>query len=199
LELPAKLHGMQPVAEQDVVRTMVASYVALLDAKGDPFSLTPVRNGRRIALVWHMLKGHYVWGQAPQLLRLPAAPSARFTWLRTLAGNAQVPVHDHDLLAGRKVPFAQRLCRKCAQEAVGDELHVLLHCPATQAIRQDFADCLQWRDSLPEFLMANDFCDQLPDFVHTAMAAYSHAVEVSPDELPILQLMQQLRGRVDRA
>jgi hypothetical protein len=198
LDIPTKLHNMQPIAEPDVVRAMVASYASLLNGMGDPFSLVPMRNGRRIALVWHMLRSHYVWGQAPPLLRLPSTSSTCFVWLRMLAGNAQVPVHDHALLHGRKVPFAQRWCRKCAQEAVGDELHVLLHCPATAAIRQDFADCLQWRDSLPEFLMAN-LCEQLPDFVHTAITAYSHAVDVHPDEIPLWQLMQQLRTRVDRA
>jgi hypothetical protein len=197
LDIPAKLHDKQPIAEGDVVRAMVAAYVSLLDAKGDPFSVSPLRNGRRIALVWRMLKGHYVWGQVPLLLRLPAEASVRFTWLRTLAGNARVPVHDHALLHGRRVPFAQRVCRKCAQDTVGDELHVLLHCPATQAIRQDFADCLQWRDSLPEFLMAN-LCYQLPGFVHTAMTAYAHAADVHPDDLPLRQLAQQLRTRAVR-
>jgi hypothetical protein len=197
LGIPAKLHDMQPISERDVVRAMVASYVSLLDSKGDPFSLTNLCTGRRIALVWHMLKANYVWGQPPQLLRLPADASARLTWLRVLAGNARVPVHDHDMLHGRKVPFAQRLCKKCAQETVGDELHVLLHCPATHAIRQDFSDCLQWRDSLPDFLSAN-MCDKLPGFVHTAMVAYTHAVDVNPDEMPLVQLMQQLQGHVPR-
>jgi hypothetical protein len=197
LDIPTKLHDMQPIAEQDVVRAMVASYTALLNAKGDPFSLAPLRNGRRIALVWHMLKGHYVWGHTPQLVRLPADGSTRWAWLRTLAGNAQVPVHDHVLLRGRHVPFAQRLCPKCAQETVGDELHVLLHCPATQAIRHDFADCLQWRDCLPEFFVAN-MCGDLPSFVHTAMMAYTHAPVVHPDEMPLRQLALQLRSRVQR-
>jgi hypothetical protein len=197
LDVPAKLHAMQPIAERDVVRTMVASYISLLDAKGDPFSIAPLRDGRRIALVWRMLRGHYVWGQTPHLLRLPAEAAARFTWVRVLAGNARIPVHDYALLHGRKVPFAQRWCCKCAQETVGDELHVLLHCPATAAIRHEFADCLQWRDSLPEFLMAN-VCDELPSFVHTAMTAYAHAADVDPDDLPIHQLRQQLQHRVER-
>jgi hypothetical protein len=197
LDIPSKLHGMQPISERDVVRALVASYVSLLDGKGDPFSLAHLRKGRRIALVWHMMKANYVWGQPPRLMRLPCDASVRFTWLRVLAGNAKVPVHDHDMLHGRTVPFAQRWCSKCAQETVGDELHVLLHCPATQAIRQDFSDCLQWRDSLPDFLSAN-MCDSLPGFVHTAMAAYAHAVDVIPDEMPLLQLLQQLRCRVPR-
>jgi hypothetical protein len=176
----------------------VTAYVSLLDAKGDPFSLAPLRTGRRIALVWRLLKGQLVWGQVPHLLRLPVEPSARFTWLRTLAGNAQIPVHDHALLQGRRVPFAQRWCCKCAQETVGDELHVLLHCPATQAIRQDFADCLQWRDSLPDFLLANVSEQHLPGFVHTAMMAYAHAADVLPEDLPLRQLIHQLRSRAVR-
>jgi hypothetical protein len=198
LHIPETLHDMQPIAERDVVRTMVADYTGLLNAKGDPFGLAPLRNGRRIALVWHMLKGHYVWGQVPQLMRLPSASCAHLNWLRMLAGNARVPVHDHSYLGGRRIPFAERWCHKCAQETVGDELHVLLHCPSTQAIRDDFADCLQWRVSLPDFLMAN-VCDRLPDFIHTALTAYACAVDVNPDELPLQQVMRQLQRRVPRA
>ena len=94
-------------------------------------------------------------------------------------------------------PHAKSTARRFSP-AVGDELHVLLHCPATQAARAEFADCLQWRDSLPAFLAAN-VCDQCPEFVHAAMVGYTVAATVDDMEMALQQLHMGLVGRFHRA
>jgi Reverse transcriptase (RNA-dependent DNA polymerase)/Endonuclease-reverse transcriptase len=197
LGIPDLVHARQPLSEQAIMRAQVASYTSLLDGKGDPFSLAHQGKGRRIALVWQCLKPRHVWGQVPGLLRLKLEPHVRFMWLRFLAGNATIPVHDYNVLRGN-VPFGQRLCGKCVWSSVGDELHVVLHCPATQHVRDAFVDGLQWKDSLPAFLAAN-VCDMCPEFVHNVMVGYAAAPIVDEEAMPLLALRLGLVGRVDRS
>ena len=196
LGIPDLVHAGQPIPERDVAQAQVASYISLLDGKGDPFSLAHHGKGRRVALVWHCIKAHHIWGQVPRLLCLKMEPHTRFEWLRFLAGNATIPVHDYNVLRGG-VPFSERVCRKCVWSSVGDELHVVLHCPATQPIRAACVDSLQWKDSLPALLAAN-VCDKCPAFVRDVMAAYKAAPIVDEDEMTLLQLQLGRAGRVDR-
>ena len=71
LGVPDRLHAGQPLHECDVVAAQTATYSALLDSKGDPFTVQPRGGGRRIALVWHMLKQGYAWGSTPNVVHLP--------------------------------------------------------------------------------------------------------------------------------
>ena len=69
-------------------------------------------------------------------LRLRLTLAQLFKVLRFQLGYSQLPV---TIGQRRRVRRRKRFCRCCNQGALGDELHVLFECPATEAARAPFA------------------------------------------------------------
>ena len=148
-----------PVDEPRVMQALMQAYHLLLGSKGAPFALTPCPT-RKIAYAYAMFNTCLTTNRhnkraVPRLVSFADSIPAplRTTWLRTLAGNAQVPARDYTCV--RMAPYAERFCIKCCEGQVADEVHVFLKCCATANVRARFAGSLVWCDGFPTFINTN--------------------------------------------
>ena len=145
-----KLVQGQPLDESTILQLLENEYARQLLSLGDP--LDDSCDNRRTAFVYRMIHGQL--GQQPPFLKWRLPAPVRRVWLQFCSASAAVPVHT---LRVRNVPFADRLCSMCSEGVVGDEQHVLLHCPATEPARLLHADKLNFESSSLQTFIATNF------------------------------------------
>jgi hypothetical protein len=160
------LSSLRPIDHSMVTACVQQSYMDLLASFGDP--LVEFCPKRRIATTYRLMVLGSL-GRRVRSVSWDVPPIVRATWYQFLACSSAIPVHD---LSGVK-PFTQRLCTKCTHLAVANETHILFHCVATQATRQQFLNVLDWSHApaLGAFLDDNapDICAW---FVFSALKQY---------------------------
>ena len=61
-------------------------------------------------------------------------------FLQFRLGSHQLPIVTGRYSGGHHVPRVDRICSHCGPGTLADELHVVLHCPLLQPLRQRYAD-----------------------------------------------------------
>jgi len=183
------------VQEGDVMGALLAKYLTVLRAMGNPFDSQACRH-RKIAFSWHVLGcvATFSWQRVPRIVAAPLPDIVRTSWLRMLAGNAFIPARHYTHTV---VHYSQRLCSKCTMAEVADESHVLLRCPATSHVRQRVRSQLLWPQQLVAFLHNNRSAwSTVAHFVYYAMVAYQLAPTADLDDMPLHQRRLLLHQRL---
>jgi hypothetical protein len=101
----------------------------------------------------------------------------RLSWMNFMVANSPIPARSCRF---DRVPFRQRVCSKCDMHSLGDEAHVMLHCPVTQHIRDEYAAKLALNHSdIRSFLHANQKQEAVAEFVHKVLQVYSSEAQVA--------------------
>ena len=175
------LTQLQPIPERELLTALQGTYHQRMQDIGNPLSPAPLRKGRRCALTYHLLYGQLQWGEVPRCVRTYAPPHAKHAWVSLLAATANVPVRDY---AARRRDGLHRpehyhrvTCKKCVSNAIADEEHALLHCPATTHIRRRFPTVVRQGSNLRTFVQAHSwpFPTIAPFFVLACLTAYNAA------------------------
>ena len=167
------LPALMMLDEQRILDALMTRNDNFLDSLGNPFHIRPCEK-RKIAYTHRVMDHHRVWGEIPPYLKLHTDHHIQHTWHKLLAGHSLVAFRGYHWLS--RYRFHERICDRCLSGRVGDERHVLLTCPGTQATRAQFRGSLRWCRDLPRFLHMNWGRDELVEFVHTCIESYRRAV-----------------------
>jgi hypothetical protein len=169
-----------PATPVPTIKTLVQNATSAFEARltdfGDPLQVGPCLH-RKIALHYRcMWPGR--WARKPWYLWCNMPEKVRQSWIKFVSCNAEVP--SQSLVWGdNAVDFAMRICRKCNSGEVANELHVLLHCPATASVRDTFRSRLCWPQPLclDMFLRSNTHLT-CAIFVHVVLHVYNARPDV---------------------
>lgn len=148
-----------PCHEKLIITALLDKYSAQLNAMGSPADVACLH--RRTAFVWQNVVTCQLHTRPPGVGWDLPRDVAR-SWHLFLAGGAPFPVH-----AAQHQPYVLRLCSFCTLQAVGDEHHVVLDCPALAHVRDAFRRRLGFAPvTLVCFLYDNQCSGALPHYLH---------------------------------
>ena len=79
------------------------------------------------------------FSQHRRYCQLPVSGRRMQRFLQFRLGSHQLPIVLGRFAGAQHVAKANRVCTHCGSAAVADELHMILECPALQAVRQRYA------------------------------------------------------------